>query len=315
VVRQKIVTNLFLLVQQSFSVKNTYTIKLRIYSTARLLGRGQMATILAIDAAWTNTEPSGVAVVQGDADQWCCIAVAPSYQAFLGLANGTAIDWDRRRFEGTPPDVCGLLEAAKKIAKSAVDLVTVDIPLATVPIVGRREADQAISREFGARLCAAHTPGQLRPGPLGASLLDAFIAAGFPLKTRTRPNELLDTPALIEVYPHPSLLSLLNVHQRVPYKVSKSGKYWRGTPIRQRIENLLAQFAIIHVALAEFFGVLPVQMPTQASVQNLTSLKRYEDALDAIVCAWVGTQFLSGVTSALGDATAAIWVPQNVILG
>lgn len=38
-------------------------------------------------------------------------------------------------------------------------------------------------------------------------------------------------------------------------------------------------------------------------------LERHEDALDALVCAWVGTEHLAGRTAALGDAEAAIWTP------
>ncbi|MDW7774366.1 MAG: hypothetical protein SCH71_15885 [Desulfobulbaceae bacterium] len=42
-------------------------------------------------------------------------------------------------------------------------------------------------------------------------------------------------------------------------------------------------------------------------------LKRYEDALDALVCAWVGVKFLEGETQPLGDETAAIWCPRDVV--
>ncbi len=38
-------------------------------------------------------------------------------------------------------------------------------------------------------------------------------------------------------------------------------------------------------------------------------LKRYEDALDALVRAWVGIEYLAGRTRAFGDADAAIWTP------
>lgn len=38
-------------------------------------------------------------------------------------------------------------------------------------------------------------------------------------------------------------------------------------------------------------------------------LKRYEDAIDALVCGWVGIRYLAGDAVGHGDATAAIWCP------
>jgi predicted RNase H-like nuclease len=44
--------------------------------------------------------------------------------------------------------------------------------------------------------------------------------------------------------------------------------------------------------------------------RSFARLKRFEDALDALVCAWVGIEHLAGRTRALGDGDAAIWSPQ-----
>ena len=43
------------------------------------------------------------------------------------------------------------------------------------------------------------------------------------------------------------------------------------------------------------------------STGTIAALKRYEDALDALICAWVGTEYLAGRLRAHGDATAAVW--------
>lgn len=40
-------------------------------------------------------------------------------------------------------------------------------------------------------------------------------------------------------------------------------------------------------------------------------LKRHEDALDALICAWVGVQYLAGSIRAFGDEDAAIWTPET----
>lgn len=191
-----------------------------------------------------------------------------------------------------------------------MDLVTLDMPVAYAPFSSRRAADNAISQEFGARWCSAHTPNASRPGRLGAQLSRDLGTAGFPLATSTRSSA---TPALLEVYPHPALLSLLKRAQRVPYKVSKAGKYWPGFDVRARIALLLEEFGAIHVGLSRVLGLLPFVLPSPNSVATLTGLKRYEDALDALVCAWVGIQYLCGQTVPLGDDNAAIWCPADVV--
>ncbi|MNL37598.1 hypothetical protein D3C87_1597540 [compost metagenome] len=38
-------------------------------------------------------------------------------------------------------------------------------------------------------------------------------------------------------------------------------------------------------------------------------LKAFEDALDAVVCAWVGTCVVGGTATAYGDDRSAIWIP------
>ena len=272
-----------------------------------------MTTILAIDAAWTATEPSGVAVVQEGPTGWRCLGVAPSYQEFFAQTEGRSPDWITQIFRGTLPDAPRLLDAAGSFAGEVVDLVTLDMPVATVPFSSRRPADDAVSVEFGTRWCSAHTPNAVRPGPLGDSLSSAIRTSGYELATtRTRGAE---TKRLVEVYPHPALLSLLRCARRVPYKVRKSRKYWPQLNVRERIAALLREFDSIYQALQQVFGSLGFELPRADRVPNLAHLKRYEDALDALVCAWVGVEYLSSRAVALGDETGAIWCPADVVHG
>jgi len=115
--------------------------------------------------------------------------------------------------------------------------------------------------------------------------------------------------ALVEVYPHPALLTLLNADYRIPYKVTKSGKLWAGVSPEQRVNNLLDAFERILGGLAQRVGNIPLALPKPQAVPTLSHLKRYEDALDALVCGWVGVEYLQGRARPYGDETAAIWVP------
>ena len=270
-----------------------------------------MTVILAIDAAWTKTEPSGVALVASNGAGWRCFAVAPSYDAFLALASDVPVDWTRSRFPGSAPDIPRLLEAARSLAAAPVDLVTVDMPIAKEGFTTRRIADDQISKTFGSRWCSAHTPSSIRPGPLGAALSAAFADAGFPIATTATEPPLLKR--LIEVYPHPALLALLKRPSRVPYKVSKAGRYWKDSNKAQRISLLLSEFQNIYNALVKVFGPIALPLPAADSISSLSVLKRYEDTLDALVCAWVGVLYMQGAAVPLGDDKAAIWCPKDAV--
>jgi len=266
-----------------------------------------MSVILAIDAAWTESEPSGVAVAISSGGRWRCIAVAPSYEAFLALSNGSDVDWIARRFNGSMPEVISLLDAASRLGGARVDLVTIDMPIATVKFTGRRKADDSISRNYGGRGCGTHTPSFTRPGKIGERLTEQFKAAGYSIATAAeQPGRAMH---LVEVYPHPALLTLLTREYRVPYKVAKSLSYWPFMTVTQRIEALLKEFRVISEALDRIAGPVPLHLPNFDAVTSLTMLKRYEDAIDALLCAWVGICYLENTAVAFGDETAAIWCP------
>ena len=266
--------------------------------------------VLGIDAAWTAHNPSGVALVQRAAEGWQCLALAPSYDSFLAIAAGEALEQSRKA-QGREPDPEALLKASQQLAGQPVDCVSVDMPLATTPITSRRAADTAISSRFGPKGCAVHSPSAERPGAIADQLRADFTALGYPLQTNGSDQA---TPALIECYPHVALLALLKRDYRVPYKVSRSGKYWKAEKLTrtERIERLLDQFRAIRSGLEACISGIPDFIPELSEVKTLASLKPVEDMLDGLICTWFGIEHLEGRTVGLGDDTAAIWVPQQL---
>ena len=261
-----------------------------------------MDVVLGIDAAWTATRPSGVALAVRQADRWTVRAVAPSYAHFTALADGAACD---AAPSGTVPDVTALLDAAQRLAGAPVGLVAVDMPLALTPITARRPSDNAIARAFGAWHCSTHSPSAARPGALSDRLRAGFAAAGYPLRTRDA-----RAGGLIEVYPHPALVRLAGGTRRLPYKAGNSAKYWPGEPIAVRRGLLHAEWRRIAALLATRFDGLADRLPPLADRPSGIAAKAHEDMLDAIVCAWVGVTALDGQADAYGDADSAIWVPR-----
>ena len=264
--------------------------------------------VLGIDAAWSARNPSGVALIKAKDDgRWEFVDVAPSYDSFINLADGIPIDWRARLTGGglTARINQLLTTATELLGGERVTVIAVDMPLSQEPIQGRRAADDAISKEFGGRGCGTHSPTVLGSG-IADELCQILADLGYPLAVNRADNAALEYPASIEVYPHPALLCLLNRNCRLPYKVSKSRRYWPGTTAGERVGNLLARFRQIHAGLTRVIDGIPDFLPADGS---LNSLKRYEDALDALVCAWVGARYLAGCATAYGDHTAAIWVP------
>lgn len=270
-----------------------------------------MDAVLGIDAAWTEKNPSGVALVCGSSDDWTCRALAPSYASFLASCQGTPVNWAKDKPTGGRPDVAALLGASRGLlgGKCPVAVVALDIPISKSPITGRRLADDQLSAAFGARGCAAHSPNSRRPGAIGRTLSDGLAASGYTIAATETPA---GTPhRAIEVYPHPALLRLLQADYRVPYKAGKSRRYWPNADATQRRANLLRQMAEIGGELnARIRGAEPV-LQILAGATSFAQLKRFEDAIDALICAWCGIRYLAGQAMAYGDEAAAIWVPEE----
>lgn len=262
----------------------------------------KIRAVLGIDAAWTLTRPSGVALACESPNGWGLVAVASSYQRFLALADAT-IEPEKHPL-GSSPDARSLLAAASTLCGRAVDVVAIDMPLAQSSIVGRRISDNAVSQAYGGRKCGTHTPSALRPGPISAALKQDFERAGYPLLTVGAA-----TRGVIEVYPHPALVELAVAKERLTYKAAKISAYWPSLSPVERRKNLYAQWHQIAVLLERQIAGIEAALPPLAPDAGGREIKGYEDALDAIVCAWVGICALEGRATPFGDQDSAIWIP------
>ena len=133
--------------------------------------------VLGIDAAWTMTQPSGVALARENASGWQLVAVESSYARFRERAEGLE---PHTPSGGEAPDVGALPAACRQLAGREPDVVAVDMPLSREPIVGRRVSDRAVSSAFGARKAATHSPSALRPGALADALRADFAQWDLP---------------------------------------------------------------------------------------------------------------------------------------
>jgi predicted RNase H-like nuclease len=254
--------------------------------------------VLGIDAAWTSTQPSGVALVVGRPKGWQLFAVASSYQGFQALAGTTKL----------PPVglACQLIAAAKALCCRSVDLVAIDIPLARSPICARRVSDDAVSKKYGGRWCSTHSPNASRPGRISDDLRQGFERAGYPLQTG-----MVEPPGLIEVYPHPALVELAGAAKRLPYKAAKVSRYWPSAALPERRACLYRTWNEIVALLQNEIAGVTAKLPQPDMNAKGVEVKAYEDALDAVICAWVAVCALEGRARAFGDDQSAIWIPSR----
>lgn len=269
-----------------------------------------MRTVLGIDAAWTLTNPSGVALAVENQNSWRVVAAATSYQRFHALADVGLVAEERPT--GSSPNACALLASASVLSGRPVDLVAIDMPLARSPIVGRRNSDNAVSKAYGGRSCGTHSPSADRPGRISDDLRESFEVVGYPLRTdyplRTNAASLV---GVIEVYPHPALVELVGATKRLPYKYSNRRKYWPFVDQSERRSLLYQQWnQIVGKLESEITGVA-VALPRLKLDASGWEMKAYEDALDAIICAWVAICALEERAAPFGDENSAIWIPRT----
>jgi len=254
--------------------------------------------ILGVDPAWTAHNPSGVALLSNKGK---LIAVAPSYISFKALSDGHNVDWSKRAKSGD--SVENVLDAGKQLAPhDPITIVSVDMPVSKLQITSRRPADNMVSKVYGAMWCSSHSPSQQRPGSISEEFSRVMTEQQFHLATVER----LVGKSYLEVYPHTALLRLMKSDKRLPYKKSKRSKYWPNLSTKERKLELMKQWKKIVIALKEKVGCIDIPINDQVN------LKSIEDALDAIICAWVGYEYANGRAESLGDMNASIWTPTSI---
>ena len=264
-----------------------------------------MRAVLGIDAAWTTTQPSGVAVaIEADGGGWRLGAVAPSYRHFEALARGETTM--ALRPTGSEPSAADLLASAKALCGVAPDLVAIDMPLSRQPIIGRRACEIAVSSAYGARHCSTHTPSKIRPGRVSDDLTRGFASAGYYIQTMARAK----TPGLIEVYPHPALVEFAGAPMRLKFKAGKAHKYWLGRTLLERRCLLLEEWKLIVAVLEARLPGIEDALPAPDATAKGAELKVYEDMLDAIVCVCIAICVLNDEAMPYGDDDSATWLPR-----
>ncbi len=270
--------------------------------------------VLGVDAAWTAHHPAGVALVKiPQRNRPRLLRVARSYEEFCQMADNQEIDWPTK-VHGSEPNIPALLAVCERIAGAMPNVIALDIPIGPQLITRRRAADRMVTSAYITRKAGTHSPTATRPGPISKMLFEQLLACGFEwLHAKAAFSRNKNFRVFIEAYPHPAIIELLNLEERLKYKVSKLQKYWPNFNRNERWAAVAQNLTRLRAALDKRLAGVADWLPSAKSlIKNgpASRLKGYEDALDAIVCAWIGCEFLAGRCAAYGDEKSAIWLPR-----
>ncbi|MDW7661693.1 MAG: DUF429 domain-containing protein [Bacillota bacterium] len=265
-----------------------------------------MMKSLGIDAAWTNRQPSGVCLIKSeDGNQCKIIRLGRSYAEF----ESGDIEWNQKLANSTT-SLSKILTTCSELV-ALPDCIAVDMPISSYHIKSRRECETAISKEYGGRGASTHNPNEDRPGLISVELFNYIINSGYLWMTNGMDHK---EKSLIEVYPHTAIIEYLGLDYRYEYKVSKKNKFksWallspsqRQQKLIQNLNNLVSRLSIRVPNIYDFFIELNLETHyTQAQ------LKGYEDAIDSVICALIGIDYIMGNIIGYGNNEGTIWVPQ-----
>lgn len=262
-----------------------------------------MKYILGVDAAWTEKNPSGVALLAVNKNNLIeVVKISRSYEEFLI----DKINWNDS-VDGSQPDFASLYNFCTNNGWD-IDIVALDIPLAPERIKARRECDGQISGHYGKYGASTHSPNEERPGAISEIVFKQLFESGFEWNGDAKKSK-----TFIEVYPHTAIIELFKYKYRFPYKVQKRLKYWPKDTPEQRTKNIISNLNELREKLISYIPNLPDILHELSLDQDypIKYLKGYEDVLDGIVCALTGCFYFMGKAEGYGNNAGTIWVPQS----
>ena len=184
------------------------------------------------------------------------------------------------------------LEAIKDAINNEDDVqgLSIDAPLIINNATGQRDCERELSKEYGARYASCHTSNTtLYPNASSTILANYLSKANF--------NHLGNPEKehwQIECYPHPALIEIFNLPERLQYKKGN-------VAARKQGQVNLAN----HLKSLENSNILKLTIDTASEIyldedhirqQVGAALKRNEDALDSIICAYIGALYASMIS-------------------
>jgi predicted RNase H-like nuclease len=218
-------------------------------------------SFIGIDLAWkTDGNHSAIAVLVGNERQAQLTAIS------TGITT-----------------MAGIVEFVARHAQTDC-VVAIDASLVVRNQTGQRPCETLIAKTFGRHHASCHTTNLGRPhAATGMRLVEALGNQGFVHDFAIETARLRSGRWLCEVYPHPAMVRIFGLERIIQYKKGCVAQRRRGL-------NVLQQH-LVHLADGRSGLVLSPTLCTvvEQNLQELrgAALKRHEDTLDGIFCAYL----------------------------
>ena len=220
-------------------------------------------SFFGIDLAWSDRNPSGVAVIR----EGRLVACSGGLRKMSEIVDFIGAHLSRRNGS----------------------IVAVDAPLRVPNETGTRNCDRELTADWHRYQAGAYPANRRlleRDGVVRGETLTAVLSERFkfhesdviPRRTRER--------LVCEVYPHPALVSLFGLERILKYKRGRGRSFEERWSEFDRYRKLLRRLRKADPPLRRTRRLLK---STEAYGLRGAALQAYEDALDAVTCAYIAS--------------------------
>lgn len=217
---------------------------------------------IGVDLAWSERNGTGITILKGDDKK------AEFHSANIFLSDSE------------------IITNINNEVKGGNALIAVDAPLIVPNEEGRRLAEELVGILFRKYDAGAHPANRKRLASFtgkirGEEITKLLEEAGFNHEPVIKKFE--ETRKVFEVYPHPSMVVLFNLNKILQYKAKPRRDYKFRYSEFKKYQSYLKNLEYSKPKL-----ILPEEI-TEKDVTKLraSSLKRYEDLLDSVFCAYI----------------------------
>jgi len=185
--------------------------------------------------------------------------------------------------------------------------ISIDAPLIINNTSGQRKCETEIGRTYGSRGASCHTSNtKLYPDAKSVFLSTEMLAAGF--------NHLQGERWQIECYPHPAIIEIFGLNERLKYKKGKVADKRAGQKILASLLRKLSRSNVLRLTISDDLD----RILDESNIDSLRgqALKSNEDALDSVVCLYIaGLYATEHGGKVFGDSSSGyVWVPQGMCI-
>ncbi|GBC95042.1 hypothetical protein HRbin16_00829 [bacterium HR16] len=234
---------------------------------------------VGIDLAWGGKRPSGVAILRWE--QSLLREVVPAQLLY------------------TDDGICGAI-AQHDTGDTLV--IAIDAPLVVPNLTGERPVEGEMRKRFARFHAACHPANRRLLGdPPRGERLCALLAERLNIQVVPAPPQREPCRVAFEVYPHAAMVRLFGLPRILEYKARP------GRSLSHRRRQMQAYTGLFD-CLPEPLLYLPEWLSNVP--ETATGLKRFEDRVDALFCAWMAARAWWHGGEVVGEAPAGtIWLP------